>query len=93
MLITNMTGNLNLKACAQQRYNPIYLDTFIFPAILYLDYNRVFDSHVIGGMYIYMVVQRITLYMLFLNSIITQLCDYLDIPFIQVKQNYVKRNN
>ena len=56
MLITNMTGNLNLRSCAKMRYNPFYIDTIIFAVILYLDYNRVFERNIIAGLYVYMVV-------------------------------------
>lgn len=56
ILITNMTGNFNLKACSKLKYQPLYFDPFVFCVILYLDYNRVFSSTVIASLYVYMVV-------------------------------------
>jgi hypothetical protein len=82
ILLANMTGNLNLKGCARMRYNPYYFDPPVFCLILYLDYNRVFESETIKYMYIALAVQRLVLYILFLKSLIVQICDYLDIPFI-----------
>ena len=55
MLLTNMTGNLNLRACTSTKYNPIYLDPIMFVFILYADYNKLFESNVIAAMYVYMV--------------------------------------
>ena len=43
MLMTNMTGNLNLKSCVLVKYNPIYIDPFIFAGLLYLDANRLIE--------------------------------------------------
>ena len=52
MLITNMTGNLNLKSSAKVRYNPFYPDPFIFLVILYFDYNRLADTNILVSAYI-----------------------------------------
>lgn len=90
MLITSMTGNLNLKSCAQVKYNPVYLDPFLFVAILYCDYNRLFESHIIAYMYIALVVERAITYFLFVRNMVNQLCDHLEIPFLQVKQGWKK---
>jgi hypothetical protein len=84
-----MTGNFNLKACSGLRYNPIYLDPFLFVGILYLDYNRLLSSDKIAALYIYVVIQRMILYFSFMRSVITQLCDHLDIPFLKTKQAYL----
>lgn len=43
IMLTNMTGNLNLKSCVLVKYNPIYIDPFIFCGILYMDYNRIVE--------------------------------------------------
>ena len=56
MLITNMTGNLNLKSSAKVKYNPIYLDPFIFVAILYMDYNRLMEPKVLAVAYVLLVI-------------------------------------
>lgn len=71
MLITNMTGNLNLKSSAKVKFNPIYLDPFIFVAILYLDYNRILEPRQLAYAYGLLVVQRIIQYILFMRGMIT----------------------
>jgi len=90
MLITSMTGNLNLRSCAKAKYNPIYLDPFLFLVILYFDYNRTFESHIIAYMYIALVFERMIMYVLFMHSMITQLTTHLGIPFIRTKQSIRK---
>lgn len=47
LLITNITGNMNLKSCANKAYNPIYADPFLFAVILYLDANSLLDPTII----------------------------------------------
>ena len=91
MLITSMTGNFNLRSCARAKYNPIYLDPFLFCVILYFDYNRTFESHVIAGMYIALVVERIIMYFLFMRSMIDQLTTHLGIPFVRTKQSVMRK--
>lgn len=56
LLITNITGNLNLKSCANKAYNPIYIDPFLFMMIIYFDYNNVFETHILRYMYTYLYV-------------------------------------
>ena len=56
MLMTNMTGNLNLKSCVLVKYNPIYIDPFIFAGILYLDANRLVDPKFLAASYVLLVV-------------------------------------
>jgi hypothetical protein len=90
MLITSMTGNLNLKSCARVKYNPIYADPILFCIILYFDHTRYFPSEIIAWAYVVLVLERIVVYYLFMRNLIVQLCDYLEIPFIGVKQGYKK---
>ena len=85
-LLTMMTGNMNLRTCAGMRYNPWYLDPPVFLAILYCDTHRLFPKEYIALAYLLLVINRTARYFLFLRSIIVQLCDYLQIPFIRVKQ-------
>ena len=59
MLMTNMTGNLNLKSCVLVKYNPIYIDPFIFAGLLYLDANRLVEPQFLAAGYVILVVQRI----------------------------------
>ena len=66
MLMTSMTGNLNLKSCARVKYNPIYADPFIFLGILWCDYNKVFPSEIIGWMYVILVCERVVVYFMFM---------------------------
>lgn len=85
VLITSMTGNLNVKGCASMKYNPIYIDPILFVIILYIDYNQILDIEIVKYLYIWLCVQRLILYFLFLRSVIIQLCDYLDLPFLMTK--------
>ena len=85
MLITNMTGSLNLASTAGFKFNPHYWDPYVFLVVLAVDYNQVFDKSVVAGFYISMVAIRIALYLSFMRSVADQICDNLDIPFLTVK--------
>jgi len=91
MLITHMTGNLNLNSCCLQKYNPFYVDPFVFCAILYCDSNRLLDPGLLAGLYIALVAQRSLQYFLFMRGTINQLCEHLDIPFLETKQVFLAR--
>ena len=56
IMLTNMTGNLNLKSCVLVKYNSIYPDPFIFCAILYADYNQLVEPSVLVGAYVLLIV-------------------------------------
>ena len=71
------------------KYNPIYIDPFIFLVILYFDYNRLADTKYVALAYIALVVERCIMYVLFMKGTIDQLCEHLCIPFIRVKQKKV----
>lgn len=51
--MTNMTGNMNLKSSAKQKYNPIYMDGFVFAFILFLDANKLVKNEYIASAYMY----------------------------------------
>ena len=85
MLITNMTGSLNLSSTAGFKFNPHYWDPYVFLVVLAIDYNQVFDEYIVAGMYISMVAVRIILYLTFMRSVAHQICEHLDIPFLTVK--------
>ena len=85
MLITNMTGSLNLASTAGFKFNPHYWDPYVFLVVLAVDYNQVFDKSVVAGLYISMVAIRIALYLSFMRSVADQICENLDIPFLTVK--------
>ena len=70
MLITSMTGNLNLRSCAKAKYNPWYADPFLFCGILYLDYNRTFEAKYIAALYICLIIERMISYARFMINMI-----------------------
>ena len=70
LLITNVTGNMNLKSSAQMRLNPIYLDPFVFAGVLYCDYNRLLTLDQLKMAYICILVNRFFQYVLFLKGMI-----------------------
>lgn len=86
MLITNMTGNFNLRSSSGSKFNPLYSDPFVFAGILYCDYHRLFEPKMIAAAYGLLVLKRVILYFLFMRGMVIQICDYLCIPFLRVKQ-------
>jgi len=91
LLITNITGNLNLKSSARMRLNPVYLDPFVFCLVLYFDYNRLLPLNLIKLMYVGIMVNRLVSYVLFVKGMVDQICEFLDIPFLIVKADYVSK--
>jgi hypothetical protein len=88
MLITNMTGNLNLASTAEIKFNPHFYDPYVFVIVLIIDHLELLPLNIVAMIYILMVVVRIILYLVFMDSVVTQLCDYMDLPFLTVKQGY-----
>jgi len=67
-LMTHITGTMNLMSSAKARFNPIFIDPFIFVGILFLDHNRMLDSKFIAAAYILLVANRTCQYIAFLKS-------------------------
>lgn len=88
--MTHVTGYLNLMSSAKSQYNPIFVDPFVFGGLLYADSNRLLPRDVLAKAYLSMIAVRFLLYILFMRKMIVQICDYCDIPFLRVKQDYVK---
>ena len=58
LLLTNVTGNFNLKSSAKMRLNPVYLDPFVFFLILVIDANHLVDIEYVKGAYIFIMINR-----------------------------------
>lgn len=86
--LTHVTGYFNLMSSSKTKFNPIFMDFFIFLGLLYADHNRLIPREQLIMAYISMVVVRTILYLLFLKSMISQICEHLQIPFVHVKQGY-----
>jgi len=69
MLITHMTGSLNLASTAGYKYNPHFWDPYVFLIVLAIDYYEMFENNVVAGLYISMIVIRIILYIAFMRSV------------------------
>ena len=91
--LTHVTGYLNLMSSSKAKFNPIFVDSLIFVMILYVDAHSMAPRQQIAAAYFALIAFRSVQYFLFLRSMISQICDYLDIPFITVKQNYVSKKN
>jgi hypothetical protein len=85
MLMTNMTGNFNLKSTVGAKYYPFYIDPIIFLGILYADYNNLLAIETIKIAYVSLAAFRFICYMLFLRGMANDLCNALGIPFWRVK--------
>lgn len=87
--LTHATGYLNLMSSSQSRYSPAFVDPLIFCLILYADYNNLLPTAQLAMAYIILIVFRAICYLVFMRSMINQICDYCNIPFIRVKQDMV----
>lgn len=88
MLITHMTGSLNLASTAGFKYYPHFWDPYVFLIVLAIDYGELLEKNMVALMYVSMVLIRIILYIVFMRSVAHQICDNLDIPFLTVKQGW-----
>ena len=88
MMITNITGSFNLCSSAGSKFSPYFLDPIAFLAILYCDYNMLASREILGMAYCSLIVGRSILYIQFMEGVVNQICEHMDIPFIHVKQGY-----
>lgn len=91
--LTHVTGYLNLMSSSKSKFNPLFADPFVFCVILYADHLRLVPAYQLAFAYIFMIILRMTLYILFMRSMIVQICDYCKIPFIRVKQDLKPRED
>jgi hypothetical protein len=85
ILITHVTGSFNLASCAKYKFNPFFIDVLIFLTILYADYNKKVSQENLLMAYLAMIAVRGMLYICFMASMVKQICQYMQIPFIRVK--------
>ena len=81
ILYASITSHLNIAACARTDFSPLYIDPFVFWAVLWCDSNQVLDSKIVGCAYIGLLVIRTFLHFWFMYSLINQLTHHLKIPF------------
>lgn len=87
--LTHATGYLNLMSSSKSQYSPTFVDPFVFCLILYADHTRMAPPAQIAAAYITLIVFRAICYLLFMRSMVNQICEYCQIPFIRVKQDMV----
>lgn len=85
---THMTTYLNLMSCAQSKMNSFIIDPVLFVIVLYFDYFRILEPKIVAVLYIILMIYRFVRYCLFFKSICDQICDYCQIPLLQVKQGW-----
>lgn len=74
--LTNTTGYYNLMSSSKSKVKPIFVDPIVFCVILYADYTRMLPPQYVALAYVLMIVVRLSLYILFLRSMILQICDF-----------------
>ena len=87
LYLTYVTGNFNLNSTAEMKFDYIFAEPIIFFIALYIDYivpNSEEGNQVVLLFYIIFVAQTFIKYILFMRSVVNQVCDHLDIPFITV---------
>jgi len=89
--LTHATGHLNLMSSSKSKYHPTFADPFIFCAILYADNRRMLPPEQLVAAYLTLIATRTVLYVLFMRSMVIQICDYCQIPFIRVKQDFMPK--
>lgn len=90
ILITNVTGSFNLASSAKYKFNPFFVDVLIFFVILYLDYSKKVKQQQLIAAYFTLIIARFIMYIGFMANMIKQVCNYMNIPFIRVKQDFKK---
>lgn len=71
MLITHMTGNFNLASTADFKYSPHFYDPYVFTVVLIIDHLELLPLNIVAMIYVSMVVMRIILYLVFMDSVVT----------------------
>lgn len=86
VVLTAQTANLNLMSMARVDFEPLYLDPLFYAAVMYADYTRAVEPKMLVAAYTTLLVVRTVCYLLFMRSVINQICAHLNIPFVTVIQ-------
>jgi hypothetical protein len=90
ILITNVTGSFNLASSAKYKFNPFFVDVLVFLGLLYLDYSHQMTRFNLITAYMTLIAVRFILYLWFMACMISQICAYMNLPFVRVKQDFKK---
>lgn len=92
LYMTLITGKLNVCTCAGLEYPCFYPEPWIFQGIIFLEIYGYVSQSTIGILYGILLLVILVKYLLFMSSVVTQLCNYLGINFITVKDKTKKAN-
>jgi len=80
-----VTGIFNLNSTAGMRFNPYFVEPYVFAAVLYLDVQGALSTEQQALAYVLYVAMIFIKYLLFMRSVVSQLTAYLGINFVTVK--------
>lgn len=86
LFLTYVTGRLNLNTMANRRFHPVFIEPFLFCAIVYYDLTtkNTMDDKVIIGLYVAYCAYIVIKYLMFMGNVISALLEFLDLPFVTV---------
>ena len=88
LYLTYVTAIFNLNSTANMRYNYLFAEPIVYMVIVYLDYTlptSTESNQLVLGLYVTFVLSTFIKYIIFMRSVVNQLTQHLDIPFIRVK--------
>lgn len=91
LYMTLITGKLNVCTCAGLEYPCFYPEPWIFKGIILLEIYGKASHRTIGLLYGALFLVVLIKYLLFMSSVVNQLCNYLGINFITVKEKTKKQ--
>ena len=88
LYLTYVTAIFNLNSTASMPYNYLFAEPIVYMVIVYLDYTlptSTESSQLVLGLYVTFVLSTFIKYIIFMRSVVNQLTQHLEIPFIRVK--------
>lgn len=87
MLLTFMTGHLNLSSTADLKFNGIFSEYFVFPILVYLEVQKLATRDLMIKLYLLLFTTVVYQYYRFMKCLCIELCEFLNIRLLKVKPN------
>ena len=101
LYLTFVTGHFNLNSTANMHFDYIFYEPILLLIFIFVDYVMPIteeSNKIVVGLYMVFMLQTFIKYILFMRSVVKQVCAHLDIPFLtvfkaKVKEQWVKTSN
>ena len=83
--LTYVTAIFNLNSTAGAKYNWLFVEPFVFLALVYLDHNRILDATQAKLGYLSFFGVTMVYYLMLMKNIVQQITSHMGLHFLRVK--------